>query len=252
MKMRHFLALVAGAMPVWIGGCAGDTARFGTTYDRRLPEIKSVALRANAIQVQSLHSGGVLENRPEIADAARVWVLAELEQRIAAKGYEVHAEHAPEIAPSPEVARSPDAATADEAELTRAVCLVDAVHQSIFEHHYLYGKAREFDYAVGPAAKRLHDAPCDAILCVYLQASVPTEGRQALQVTAAVVGVLVRGIPFRVTGSQADLAIMLIDGRSGDVLWYDRLIAETDVRKQRGQHKLVERIAEHLLEPRKK
>jgi hypothetical protein len=198
------------------------------------------AIRPNAVAVVSLHAGGITEDRPEIADSVRAAILAELEKQITEKGVAACC------------ATTPASAAADVAMLERATSLVDAVHHSILTHHYQYGKARQFDYTVGETIARLRTSSCDAVLCVYLQAAVPTGSRKALQVTAAVVGVLVAGIPICVSGSQVDLTLMLIDSQTGDVLWYDRYATEADVRKERTIRDVVKHIIKHFLEPRRK
>ena len=104
---------------------------------------------------------------------------------------------------------------------------------------------------VGDTVAQIHATPSDVVLTVYLQASVPTSGRQALKATAMVVRVIT-GIPIHISTSQAEIRLMLIDAETGTVLWYDRYLTETDVRKDRSLRRLVKRITKYLLEPRKK
>lgn len=243
-KKPSFLIALSLGLPALVAGCAGSAARYGRTYDQSLPAIRAVAIRANAVHVHSLHSGGVLENRPEIATAVQMEILNELERCIGAKGYRVR------VAP---VSHFPaNVSSVEDTSFYAADRLIDAVHQSILEHHYLYGKSREFDYSVGRSVGRLLDETSDAVLCVYLQAVVPTGGRQALQVTSAVVGIVTMGLPILVSGSQTQMALMLIDCTTGDVLWYDRVSVEIDVRGEHGTRKLAARITKYCLEPRKK
>ena len=137
MTERGFAYLLAVGALAFIAGC-GSTARYGITYDQRLPEIKSVEIRPNGVAVVSLHAGGITEDRPEITDNVRAAILAELEKQIAEKGVTACC------------ALTPASAPVDAATLERATSLVDAVHGSIFTHHYQCGKARQFDYTFGP------------------------------------------------------------------------------------------------------
>ena len=217
-----------------------DSTRYAPTYDRELPRIRSVGICAKSIQVESRHTGGMREDRPDIAEDVRLRTLTALWQRLAEAGYAARVHVSPPDWP----ASNPRAA--------RAAALVDAVYQSIHDVHHAYGRSKHFEYTIGEAVGQLNDSNSDAVLCVYLQAAVPTGGRRALQVTAALMGLAAVRIPFYVSASEADLTLMLIDGHTGEVLWCDRYRTITDVRRKLGLRLLVKGATKRLLEPRKR
>lgn len=232
-----FVLLVAAGAAV--AGCR-NTSRYAPTYDRRLPRIRSVGICAKSVQVESRHTGGMREDRPDIAEDVCRRTLTALWQGLAEAGYAAR------------VHVSPPGWPGNDPQAARAAALVDAVYQSIHDVHHDYGRSKHFEYTIGEAVGQLNDSNSDAVLCVYLQAAVPTGGRRALQVTAAVMGLAAVRVPFLVSASEADLTLMLIDGRSGEVLWCDHYRTITDVRKKLGLRLLVNGATKRLLEPRKR
>lgn len=232
MRGRVLLVVALG----FVLGC--NTSRYGLTYEERLPDLRTVAVSPVCVEVHSLHTGGVLEPRPDITSDVRPRLVGELKQMIQDRGC---------------VGIAEDFSSSDpdvSAHVAQSTALLQAVEESIITHHYTYGRSTVFDYEIGKALADLAPAEADAVLCVSLFGVVPTKGREGLMVTAVVLGVLT-GIHIHVKTNEAVLSLMLVDARNGEVLWYNRAILAADVRKERPLEKLVERTGKFLLKPKR-
>lgn len=237
MKSHAFRVTFVILVSAFLIGC--NTSRYGLSYDQRLPLIKKVAIVPLNIGVSSLHTGGVSEPRPDLTAEVGPRLLSELQRLITRKGYQTAIVQNPLTKPA--TPKSPQQSHA----------LAAAVEQSIVTHHYVHGKSLVFDYSLGEVVQELQGRASDVILCVNLTALVPTKGRQGLMVTAAVVSALT-GVKIHIKTNEAALTLMLIDRQTGDVLWYNRNIRETNVRKKRALRNLVKRTGAFLLKPKKK
>lgn len=233
-RAGHLLLIGLGLLAV---GC--NNSRYGVRYEQRLPEIKRVAVIPASIEVSSMHSGGVQEARLDLVGPARDRVIESLISELKHRGMEAARVESTTTNPG-----------ADES-LTRAFALAKAVSNSIQIHHYLFGKEVIFDYSTGNLPRlALMDQESDAVLLVYLTSFVPTEGRKALQATAIVVGVLT-GVHVYVATCGAHVSLLLIDARNGDVLWFNQLEEEYDIREKKSIEKLLHEASRYLLKPRK-
>lgn len=70
MARRAAAVVVAAVLTV---GC--NHSRYGVRYDQRLPQLQRIAVVSTGVQVNSLHSGGVLEPRPDLVPGVRDQVL---------------------------------------------------------------------------------------------------------------------------------------------------------------------------------
>jgi len=215
-----------------------NNSRYGVNYDRRLPQLKRIALAPSSIVVQSLHTGGVPEARPDMVGPARDRTLDCLATVLIEKKNDYF------------VIRAAPASQSTETRLAPPQALVSAVQDAILTHHYVYGNERTFEYSVGGAVLADMAAnSADAVLWVSLTGIVPTEGREALKATAIVVGVLT-GIWVFVPTDEAVITLMLVDVEEGDVLWFNRFAARKDVRDKDDIEDLVNGVSKYMLEPR--
>lgn len=224
---------------VFIAAATGcNTARYGPRYNERLPQIQQIAIVPMSVSVQSRHSGGALEGRPQLSDETRARLVGLVQALIG------QSEHG---------ANSIVIPTTDENHLLsepQKVALAAAIHEAVLTHHYQFGNDRLIDYSVGSTASGTAGEASDAILKVNLVAVVPTKARMGLAVTAAVVGALV-GVSIAVPTHSATLDLMLIDGETGDVLWFNHTPSGTNVESDRGLKALVQKAGRHLLKPMK-
>ncbi len=218
-------------------GC--NNSRYGVQYDLRLPEIKRVAVIPASIEVSSLHSGGVQEPRPDLVGPASDRVVDCLLSELIARDVEA-------IRPT----CSTSAPESDEKK-TLQFAIAKAVCNAIHIHHYIADDRKIFDYSVGDIPQRaLGNQKADAVLLVFLSSFVPTEGREALRTTAIVIGVLT-GVHVKVNTCGAAATILLVDATNGNVLWFNQIAAERDVRDGKSVEKLIHEASRYLLKPRK-
>ena len=229
---RYLLPLI-----VLQAGC--NNSRYGVSYDRRLPELKRIAVAPALIQVFSLHAGGLKELRPDMEGPTR-------DQALDSAACELSKRHVDTI-----IIRQPTSAPSILTTATRPHALVNAVHDAILIHHYQFGSERTFDYSVGDTTQSmLEGQQVDAVLWVYLIGVVPTKGREALKATAIAVGVLT-GVHVHVSTNDNVIMLMLVDARTGDVLWFNQAKASKDVRQHHAIEHLVESASKYLLKQRK-
>lgn len=234
-KGRLGILLTVAAALVLLTGC--NNSRYGAHHDQRLPEIKRLAILVPNVKVLSLHTGGVAEERPDLAPELQARTAAAIAEEVRRCKREA-------VAVEPPVASTQPEAGAPAARLA----LVNAVGESIVTHHYLVGKQRTIDYTTGDAAGVLAKGEVDALLCIGVQGTVPTGGREFLKGTAMAVG-FITGIHVKVPTKQATITVMLLDGKTGEVLWFNTAGKEIKVTDEDDYRKLCKHVCKYLLEP---
>jgi hypothetical protein len=221
------------------GGC--NNSRYGMTYDERLPQIKRVAVLPAGVEVYSLHTGGMLERRADLEPG----VAESVARLVADVVRERRAE--PVIVPRPELK-----ADAEGGAASPKLALLDAIRESIVTHHYLVGKEVVFEYPAGDAPQVLCSQDAEAVLCVYVKSVVATAGRKALRTTAKVVG-YVTGVHVSVSTDETVVALVLVDRKTGEVLWFNQAARKkVDAQKEKKFKALVKDCGQFLLKPREK
>jgi len=227
---------------VLLPGLGCNTSRYGVTHDQRLPQIKRVAIVPMGVGIFSWHAGGDKELRVDYTTQVRPGVLADTEALVRKKGFE------PVIVDPglPELPASQPVLPAV------GVALGIAVRDAIHTHHYQYGKALFFDHGIGRQATEsiAADQQADAVLVVGLTAAVPTGSRIALKITALVVGGLLGAHNF-VQTNESFMTMMLVDARTGEVLWYNEDLRKSDPRSHSQLRDQVKSTGAYLLKPRK-
>ena len=117
--------------------------------------------------------------------------------------------------------------------------LHEAVGVTILNHKYieplaLPTKQERFDWSLGPYARDLHEQfDADYALFIFMRDSYASSGRVATIILMAALGVGVQG------GVQIGFA-SIVNLRTGDVVWFNRLIDNTgDLRDATGAHKAI-------------
>jgi hypothetical protein len=169
-------------------------------------------------------------------------VLAETEALVRKKGFEP-------VVVDPGL---PDLSASQPVLPAEHVALGIAVRDAIHTHHYQFGKALFFDHSLGqPAAESIAAGqPADAVLVVGLKAAVPTGSRVALKVTAMVVGGLL-GVHNFIQTNESFMTMMLVDARTGEVLWYNEDLRKSNPRSKSDLRDQVKSTGAYLLKPRK-
>jgi hypothetical protein len=209
MELRDRVVLLL--LTVLLGGCAQTSV---LVRDRSWPRATGtvrVVVMPPDVELSELTAGGLLEPKADWTEQARLHVSAGLERYLKTKGTTV----VPYGPPAP--------GSEDEASDVQLVKLHDAVGGAILVHKYvpvmaLPTKADRFDWTLGASATRLQSRTgADYALFVLFRDSYASAGRVALMVGAAILGVGVTG------GRQVGFA-SLVDLRTGDVLWFNRLV----------------------------
>ena len=243
-------------------GCLGcSTARYGLAYDERLPAIRNVRLLPTQVNVYSIHAGGMREERTDLADAVRPRLLSELRNVVRERDRETIGERATTDKPDTSAKRDnsderdapprqSDAASSrsDEASVRQTLILVTVVEDAIVTHHYEHGDKPTFDYTLGDGVRAVAGEDTDAVLLVRLVAAVPTASRVGVAIVSAAAGAL-SGSPRIVSTVSAEMSLMLVDGNSGDVLWYNRARGAYDVTSDGGLRRLVALATRDMLKP---
>ncbi len=218
-------------------GC--NNSRYGVNHDERLPRIQRVGIIAPSVKVFSLHTGGVQEERPDmepqVQQQALAWVQDEVRR---CKRHPVLLETATATTQPTETAQ------------THRLALLAAISDAIVTHHYLHGKERTIDYLAGDASEVLGGDDVDALLCVDIQGIVPTAGRQFLRGTAIAMGVLT-GVHIHIQTKQTTVALMLVERKHGEILWFNAAIKEIKVSDEHDLRKLCKDACRYLLKPSK-
>jgi hypothetical protein len=208
--MRHrnwlWLLLLIGLF----SGCAQSAALLRDKSWQRAPGAVRVVVMPPDVQLSELTAGGLLEPKANWTEQGRQHVSTALERHLQTKGATI-------------VPYQPPASSGeDEAADEQLVKLHDAVGSTILVHKYLPvfalpTKGDRFDWTLGAGVKDLQARTgADYALFVFFRDSYASAGRVALIVGAAILGV---GVPG---GQQVGFA-SLVDLRTGDVLWFNRL-----------------------------
>jgi hypothetical protein len=142
-------------------------------------------------------------------------------------------------------ARDADLVEVDRDSLTEDEIMYETLHSavggSLLIHHYgtmkLPAKAGRFDWTLGPGVASLADRyDADYALFVHYRDYQASGGRVAFAILAAAAGV---GVPM---GSETGFA-SLVDLRSGDIVWFNRVIAGSgELRDEQGAKTTVTKL----------
>ena len=141
--------------------------------------------------------------------------------------------------------RDADLVEIDRDSLTEDEVMYETLHSavgsSLLVHHYgtlaLPAKAGRFDWTLGPGVASLADRyDADYALFVHYRDYQASGGRVAFAILAAAAGV---GVPM---GSETGFA-SLVDLRSGDIVWFNRVIAGSgELRDEQGAKTTVTKL----------
>jgi hypothetical protein len=206
-------------------------------------DYKLLVLRPD-VTVGSLTTGGMVEPRADWTDQARASIVAALRAQQAARGGKVTIiEHRNEL---PGV---------DPQELADVERLNAAVDDSIALHKYLGDylptkRGNRLDWTLGEDAVRLgQKTGYDYALFLHAEDQVASGGRIALGVLG-LAGCIVGFCAPNVGGQQQLDYASLVDLRTGDVVWFNVVLAQSqvpgikfgDLRTPQGAQQMVERL----------
>jgi len=215
--MRHHGWLAIPVLAIVLVGCAPPGVLLRDRGFTRPADPVRVLIMPPDVELSELTAGGLLEPKADWTEQGRAHVAAALDRHLEGKNATVVRYPAPGGDPDP-------------ADL-QLLKLHDEVGGSILRHKYLPvlelpTKRDVFDWTLGPEVGRLRERTgADYALFVFLRDSYASAGRVALIVGAALLGV---GVP----GGQQWGFASLVDLRTGDIVWFNRLVSPTgDLRK---------------------
>jgi hypothetical protein len=211
-------------------GCAQTTSLRSRSWQRP-PGDATVLLMAPDIELSELTASGMLEPKADWTDQATRHFLAAIRDELAQKKTRLSLYEAPTNDPAREGAE------------VRLIKLHDAVGGTIIVHKLLPNnlalptKEGRFDWTLGDGTRLLHERTgADYAVFAHVRDSYSTAGRVALMMGAALFGVALPG------GQQVGF-ISLVDLRTGDILWFNRLLDATgDLRTPEPARKAVKAL----------
>lgn len=241
MRTGCLVALLAAGAA--LGGCVQTQQYAQPEFTPPKGDYKLLVLRPD-VTVGSLTTGGLVEPRADWTDQARTNIIAALRAQQAARGGKVTiVEHRNELA----------GVTADElAEVERLNAAVDeSIVEAKYLGDYLPTKRRKgLDWTLGEDAVRLgRKTGFDYALFLHGEDQVASKGRIALGVIG-LAGCAVGFCAPNVGGAQQLDYASLVDLRTGDVVWFNVVIAGSqvpgikfgDLRTPDGAAQMIERL----------
>ena len=226
-QMRHFTVVFIAALA--LGGCVTTSFQTQKTLPKDESQRRIVVLPPD-VELDILHVGGIAEPNAEWTSEARKFIAQSL-------GEEFQADHVTLV--------SGTKITADPTKDSRENQLLK-LHQMVGKSILLYQfdgpmqlptKANSFDWSLGPDTSYLQKKyGADYALFVFVRDSYSSDARKAAMIVAALFGV---GIPG---GYQLGFA-SLVDLRTGEVVWFNRLIRSTgDLRTEPAARETVAQL----------
>lgn len=218
-----------------LAACVSTRVRTATdTSGAALHVHGSVVLIDPDIELSEVTTGGMQEPRREWTEAARGLYPGAVRELLAAHGATLLPDYHPSVAMPP------------SDHIRQLLQLHQAVASSILIHSQtgseLATKQGHFDWTLGPGTQVLQQATgADYGLFTYIRDSYTGSGRVALRV----IGALLLGGDIG-GGQQVGLA-SLVDLRTGQIIWFNLLQAETgDLRDAAGAHETVARLLKDI------
>lgn len=241
--MNRCRSLGAAVALSLLGGCVQTKQYADLQFTPPEGDYKLLVLRPD-VTVGSLTTGGMVEPRADWTDQARSAIVAALRAQQAARGGKVtileHRNDLPGISPD---------------ELADVERLNSAVDESIVVHKYLGDylptkRGNRLDWTLGEDAVRLgRKTGYDYALFLHGEDQVASGGRVALGLLGLAGCVVGFCAPTIGGAEQLDYA-SLVDLRTGQVVWFNVVIAQSevpgvkfgDLRTPEGAAQMVERL----------
>jgi hypothetical protein len=202
-RMRRILF---GLLLCWFAVAAAQT-NLAPGFTKIAPN-STIALMPADVELFEISAGGIGEPRADWTAAASRHIMADLRARKAKLGA-----RATEI-------------TGDQDEAVEALnSLHGAVSRAIVVHHFgglkLPTKDGKLDWTLGPDAAKLREkSGADYALFTWVRDSYASAERKAMMVVGALLGV-------GMTGGVQQAYASLVDLRSGQVVWFNRIVRGT-------------------------
>lgn len=205
--LRHLLILAALAFAAPLSAAESRNLAPGFTA---LPKGASLLVMQPDIELFSISAGGVTEPKADWTEQAGTHIHDALRKKSAALGL-----------------KTLSLSDAESDELAEVNSLHGAVARSIALHHMVGGnfalptKDNKLDWSLGDAVRPIREkSGADYALFIWMRDSYASAERKVTMVALALLGVGVQG------GLQTGYA-SLVDLRTGQVMWFNRLLRGT-------------------------
>lgn len=219
------------------GGCTTTTNKSSISSLQPDASGIEVVLMPLDVELYILTASGFLEPQAEWTEVAEKHMLHAIRDYQQTRGVQLI------------LYENPEEFDLDDQKLLDIERLHSAVGRSILIHEYnerakLPSKKDQFKWTLGPDVSVLRDKyDADYALFVFIRDSYSSGGRVFMQIAAALLGFI--GVPG---GQQLGFA-SLVDLRSGDVVWFNRLFSNVgDLRDSDSAAQTVSRLLDGLPE----
>src|SRR5271154_607942 len=228
MKLKVAIAIIPAVL---LCACVTTKSQVGSDYHPPSGPYRLIIVEPD-VTAGVLTAGGVFDQRQDWTDQARSNIVTALQANQVAHGGDV------------KVAATPEESGWDPAALQDLVLLHRQVGRAIETYKYgpqpLPTKANRFDWTLGEQAVAFGTAThYDYALFMRAQDSFASGGRRAEQ-AFGMLGCIV-GVCVAVPGGSQIAFASLVDLKTGNVVWFNRMISATgDIRTPDGAGTLVD------------
>ncbi|MFK7894804.1 MAG: hypothetical protein AB8G23_03150 [Myxococcota bacterium] len=251
---RIRIALLGLACLLFLSACVAPLPPYRAVpnFAAKSTHIESVTLVPPLVAVYAMSSGDIEQEVQDWSDDANELAQSAVRTRIEALG-KTFVPYAGTRGPRPDFrlgrenpARRLAAAGSDKA--SDSWLLFESAKEAILRHTYDITQAfperiEKFDYTLGQdAAALLGGTRADAFLLMTATDYVPTADRQAL-IGVGAAAFLYTGSYGGPGGTPAELTAALIDSRTGDILWFNKVsMPLSDLRDPKANAALVDLV----------
>ena len=236
--MPRFSSVVVRAglifVPLFLFGCTATTYRAHPRFQERFDESKTVAVIQPRMRVYQLTAGGVSEFMYEWSVRSQETAAKIIAEKTAGR----LSKRVTFINP-PDFGRERDLFDSQAG-------MFSTVSKSVVDHTYknktvFRHKVDDFQYTLGSEVQQLKQFAPDADLFIFCagQKYIWTPGRVSLAFVSGALGF------FMPAGSEW-LILGVVDGKTGDLLWFDYVNKPGDLRDRHVLERLLEQIFERL------
>ena len=228
---RVALRVGACALAVFLSCCTHTSTQISQTATISWTEpSKRVVLIEPDVKLGELEASGMIDWRSDWSQTAKGFIQADVRQSLLGHNVEVV-----------ESGNLSDPHAIQLVKLHTVVGNAITIHAIMGGAYKLPTKSDPLDFTLGPGTSVLRDKyNADYALFVTVRDSYSTSGRMLLMLGAAALGVGVSG------GQQAGFA-SLVDLRTGNVVWFNRITSQSgDLRTQGPAHDVVANLITKL------
>jgi len=232
--MKRFLIVVTALF--LLSGCGTVPYRTGPSFETYFDSSKTVSVLPPDMKMYQLTAGNVDEYNVEWSEKSKAIVERRLKEEV---------ERLKGVRP----VEFGDVSLNSQAEdiLDRQTGMFYTVADSVIVHTYfpemiIKHKVKNFDYTLGEEVSALKDiSPADTYLFCSGKNYIWTAGRATLAAFNFLAAAAV-GVPVVIGPGNEYIALSLVDGNSGEIVWFNYQAVPGDMRKPEVVDRVVKRL----------